>query len=393
MPSTPEGLQALADSLVDSDRVVLEMTGSAWEIVRILEPHVARVMVVSPGDTGIAHARAKTDRFDARTLARLLWVGELDAIWMPDERTRVLRRRFSHREQLVRSRTRCKNEMHAVLMRRLIGRCPHSDMFGKAGRNWLRSLELAVEECETVEAAMRQIEFLDAEIAEVERLIARERCYRPTRGSADRARGQPDLRGDVPGRDRRHPPVHDLAAAGRLPRPGSEGPPVRLRAAPTGRISKQGSPQARWALVEATHSVVRQPGPLRAFHQRIRARRGYQIATVAAARKLACLFWCLLTRDEHYAHAQPSLTAKKLRKLELIAGAKRFDRSATGIYSTNEAMRKAERSSPNKPRRPTRGWSATGKRQHRENRARARHRSAHINRPSKGKAARQTQSS
>jgi len=28
-----------------------------------------------------------------------------------------------------------------------------------------------------------------------------------------------------------------------------------------------------------------------------------------------------LTRDQHYAHAQPSLTAKKLRKLELIAGA------------------------------------------------------------------------
>jgi transposase len=72
-----------------------------------------------------------------------------------------------------------------------------------------------------------------------------------------------------------------------------------------GRISKQGSPQARWALVEATHSVILQPGPSHAFHQRIRARRGYQIATVAAARKLASLFWCLLTRDENYAHAQP----------------------------------------------------------------------------------------
>jgi transposase len=111
----------------------------------------------------------------------------------------------------------------------------------------------------------------------------------------------------------------------------------------TGRISKQGSPQARWALVEATHTVVRQPGPLRAFHQRVRARRGYNIATVAAARKLACLFWCLLTRGEHYAHAQPSLTAKKMRKLELIAGAPRYERSAAGVYANYEAMRKAER--------------------------------------------------
>ena len=110
VPSTPEGLQALADSLLDSDRVVLEMTGSAWEIVRILEPHVASVVVVSPGDTGIAHARAKTDRLDARTLAKLLWAGDLDPIWMPDERTRVLRRRLSRREQLVPSRSRAKNK-------------------------------------------------------------------------------------------------------------------------------------------------------------------------------------------------------------------------------------------------------------------------------------------
>ena len=39
------------------------------------------------------------------------------------------------------------------------------------------------------------------------------------------------------------------------------------------------------------------------------------------ARKLAVLFWCLLTRGEDYAHQQPSLTAKKLRLLELTAGA------------------------------------------------------------------------
>jgi hypothetical protein len=47
-------------------------------------------------------------------------------------------------------------------------------MFGKSGREWLRCLELPVEECETVEAAIRQIEFLDAEIAEVDRLIAQQ---------------------------------------------------------------------------------------------------------------------------------------------------------------------------------------------------------------------------
>jgi transposase len=130
VPSTPGGLTLLTQSLVSSDRVALEVTGSCWEVARILEPHVDRVVVVSPDDTGIAQARTKTDRLDARTLASLLWRGELEAVWMPDERARVLRRRLARREQLVRTRTGVKNEVHAVLMRRLQGKPPCSDLFG-----------------------------------------------------------------------------------------------------------------------------------------------------------------------------------------------------------------------------------------------------------------------
>ena len=53
-----------------------------------------------------------------------------------------------------------------------------------------------------------------------------------------------------------------------------------------GRISKRGSASARWVLVEAAWSVIQQPGPLRAFYQRLRARRGHGKAIVAVARKL-----------------------------------------------------------------------------------------------------------
>jgi transposase len=83
----------------------------------------------------------------------------------------------------------------------------------------------------------------------------------------------------------------------------------------SGRISKRGSAAARWALVEAAWSVVLQPGPLHAFYDRTRARRGHGKAIVATARKLAVLFWCMLTRREDYAHQQPSLTKKKLRRI------------------------------------------------------------------------------
>jgi transposase len=52
--------------------------------------------------------------------------------------------------------------------------------------------------------------------------------------------------------------------------------------------------------------------------------------------------WCLLTRGEDYAFAQPSLTKKKMRWLELQAGAPKF-KGGRSVWSTNEAMRKAER--------------------------------------------------
>ena len=40
-------------------RVALEVTRSCWEVARLLEPHVDRVIVVSPDDTGITQARAE----------------------------------------------------------------------------------------------------------------------------------------------------------------------------------------------------------------------------------------------------------------------------------------------------------------------------------------------
>jgi len=81
---------------------------------------------------------------------------------------------------------------------------------------------------------------------------------------------------------------------------------------------------------------------MRAFYQRVRARRGHQIAVVACARKLAALFWCLLKRGEDYAYQQPSLTKKKMRRLELTAGHPKA-RGKTGTWATNDAMRDAER--------------------------------------------------
>jgi transposase len=387
--TSPEALELFAASLGSDDRVALEVTGNAWEIARIIEPHVERVLVVSPSDTGIRQARAKTDRLDARTLAKLLAAGSLEGLWMPDERTRAMRRRLARRSQLVRARTRAKNELHAALIRRLIARPPFSDLFGVAGRRWLAALELPVEERETVDSGLRQIEFLDSEIAEVERLIALE------------ALAWPEVRRlmTVPGVNvivaatfvaavadvRRFRSQRQLVGyLGLDPRVRQSGPGPATH----GRISKQGSAPARHALVEASWSAVRQPGPLRAFYQRVRARRGHQVAVVASARKLACLFWCLLTREEDYAYQQPSLTRKKLRRLELTAGAPRHQ-GQPGVWAANKAMRQAERELAQQAElayaRTVRDWQAAAPR------AGAGATPGRASqRPSKGKAARQT---
>jgi transposase len=340
----PEEIELFAQSLGPDDRVALEVTGNAWEIKRVIEPHVAEVIVVSPADTGIRSARAKTDRLDARTLARLLAAGELKAVWMPDRATQVMRRRLQRRGQLVSARSRSKNQIHATLMRCLVGRAPFSDLFGAKGRRWLAELALPEEERESVDSALRQIEFLDSEIEAVERLIS---AAALESAEVRRLMTVPGVNVicaatfmATVGEIRRFPSTRKLIAyLGLDPKVSQSG----SGPATHGRVSKQGSVAARHALVEASWSAVRQPGPLRAFYERIRARRGHQVAVVACARKLACLFWCLLSREEDYAYQQPSLTRKKLRRLELGAGAEHKRGTRTGLSAANSAIRRAER--------------------------------------------------
>jgi transposase len=109
-----------------------------------------------------------------------------------------------------------------------------------------------------------------------------------------------------------------------------------------GQISKQGRAYARGMLVEAAWVASKAPGPLHAFYERIRARRGFQIAVVATARKLAVLCWHLIHTNSDYAFARPSLTAKKQRALELRARqlARRGHKGRAADYSLKDVRRR-----------------------------------------------------
>jgi transposase len=62
---------------------------------------------------------------------------------------------------------------------------------------------------------------------------------------------------------------------------------------------------------------------------------------IAVARKLVVLFWQLLTKEQDYAFGRPSPTRKKLRQLELAAGAAP-GKGETGVWGANKALRQAE---------------------------------------------------
>jgi transposase len=73
--TTPSTLELFARSLAADDQVVLEATGNALAIARIIGPHVGRVVLANPKAVKNATRSAKTDKLDARTLARLLAAG------------------------------------------------------------------------------------------------------------------------------------------------------------------------------------------------------------------------------------------------------------------------------------------------------------------------------
>jgi transposase len=323
--TTPDRLKLFACSLLPDDRVVLEATGNALAIARILQPHCGEVVIAHTKQVrAISHARVKTDKIDARVLADLLAADLIPAVWVGDERIRALRRLVSRRRGLVKRRTQIKNEISAVLHRNLKPRAPVTDLFGVKGRQWLANQLLPVDERLTVDGCLRQLDFLGDELAKIDALVAQEalpdtdirRLMTIPGVDVTTAATLVAVIGDV----RRFPSAKHLAGyLGLAPRVRQSG----IAAAHHGRISKEGSAAARHVLVEAAWITARSPGPLRAFAQRVAARRGQHIATVAVARKLAMLCWHLLAGGEDYAFQRPSLVRRKIRALELKAGAPR----------------------------------------------------------------------
>jgi len=291
-------------------------------VARVLSPHVARVVIANPLQVkAIAHAHVKTDKVDAGILASLYAAGYLPEIWTPDAATERLRRLVARRYQVVRHRTRIKNEVHSILHAHLIPKCPHADLFNRPGREWLARQPLPEDELAAIARHIRELDRLGEDLAVLDQAIAESsleeaainRLLTITGVNLTVAAGLMAAIGDIARFDS---PQKLVSYFGLNPRVRQSG----LGAAHHGRISKVGRSHARAMLVEAAWAAAKAPGPLRAFFIRIRARRGHQVAAVAVARKLAVLCWHMLTREQDYLWARPSLVAQKRRAMELQAG-------------------------------------------------------------------------
>ena len=123
--------------------------------------------------------------------------------------------------------------------------------------------------------ALRQIDFLDDEIAILERSIAEHAprvARRPT--AHDHSGREPDDGDDVHGRRRRYPPISGPEPTRRLPRTRSPGPPVGFRARTPRTDLKQGASQVRQMLVRG--------GARRRQHRRDRCARSTSVSARAA---------------------------------------------------------------------------------------------------------------
>jgi transposase len=173
-----------------------------------------------------------------------------------------------------------------------------TELFGCKGRSFLTELTLP-------DPTRRRLESLLALIADFDRELAAIKQEITTRAADD-----PDVEvltaipgvgvfialmviaevGDI----HRFPTARHLSSwAGLTPRVRNSGERVRL-----GAISRQGSPNLRWALVQAAQTAVRTEGPLKTSYERIKYRRGSKIAKVAIAREILTLCYYGL-RDGH----------------------------------------------------------------------------------------------
>jgi transposase len=320
-PNKSHGVDMLLEAIDGRKaKAVIESTSNLWlRLYLSLEEEGVEVLLANPKKTkAIAEARLKNDKVDANTLADLLRAGLVAPCYVPPAEVRELRGLIRHRMNLVRDRTRVKNRIHALLDKYELAGFSGTDLFGKAGMMWLRSVtdELSRVDRLILVAEVRSIEMLNQLLEEVEVRIAEESVESEdvrllmTMPGVDYYTAMLFISeiGDIGRFSNANKLVSWLGLAPRVRQSGGT--------SYNGRITKEGSPRVRWALVQSACSAVRWDEHFNGKYHRIMKRRGNGKAIVAVAREIAVAMYHMLTRREAYRFSGEAFVSGKLKRLE-----------------------------------------------------------------------------
>lgn len=243
--------------------------------------------------------RVKTDKNDAYRLAALLRAGFLPECYVPTGDCRELRDLVRARAAAKRASIGIKNQIHAILSRNWI-KHQYSDLFGKAGREFLGSLQLR--ECTRllIDSKLRMLDCAESEVRALALEVARHARLDKRAMLLMTMPGVGELTaliilaeiGDI-SRFSRAESLVNFAGL----HPGEDSSGERTRRS---RITKEGSRWLRWILVEAALHTVRQQGKIRDLYVRISQKKGHNKAIVAAAREMLVSIYWMLRRMEPY---------------------------------------------------------------------------------------------
>lgn len=269
--------------------VVIEATFGWYWAADVLTEMGAQVHLAHPLGNNWGNRRVKNDERDATDLVDLLRLGRLAEAWIAPPEIRELREMVRYRHKLVQLRSGLKAQVHAIMGKH--GVLPErTDMFGLGGTAQLDGLDLPLGYSLRMESLRDLINIYTREVVGLDRRIAAQlanhRGYQVIQqihgvGPVTAAVFVAEI-GDV---TRFPSPAHLASWAGMTPRHRESDTKVRR-----GSITKQGSRLLRWAATEAI-SKNHGDGKIKADYRRIAARRGTNIARVAAARRLLTLIY------------------------------------------------------------------------------------------------------
>jgi transposase len=291
IPATPEAVEKWVARFPGQqvDVAVEACTGWLFVCEALCEagaiPHLAEPVETSA--LGGKKRRAKTDRADARWLRELLCEGRLPEAWIPPAHVREWRTRTRLRKTLIDERTAWLQRVQATLFHHGVGGVP-AELRSARGREFLAALDLPAAALERIEVALAVVDALDRQLAPLEQGL---------RQLARRQRGCRALQ--------RHFGIGELTAAmilcelGDVGRLSASRKAVRCagldigvhrsdRRSRVGKLTRQGSPQLRWALFEAAQSACRAQSPDHADYLALKARGLSHVrASMTIARKFA----------------------------------------------------------------------------------------------------------